>query len=117
VEVEVRAVKNGASGRSAFVLGVLAVGGLALGAGGCHYRTGPTVIEEEAASPVTLPPPELEAGRDKGVPNFVPGNAVPPSFGAGPSGSDEPMTSPYRHDGARIERSLTTGVTGSDHGQ
>jgi hypothetical protein len=117
VEVEVRAVKNEASSRSGLVLGFLAVGGLglALGSSGCH-RSGPAVIEEGEASPVMLPPPALEAGRDKGRRLYVAGNPVPPSFGRGPSAEDAPMTSPYSHDGARIERSLTTGVTGSDHG-
>jgi hypothetical protein len=116
--MEVRAVKNAASGRSTLALGFVAMAGLGLGLGstGCHRPHGPTVIQEEAASPVTLPPPALEAGRDKGVPRYVPGNSLPPSLGRGPSAGDAPMTSPYRHDGARIERSLTDGVPGTDHG-
>jgi hypothetical protein len=101
-----------------FVVASLSIAlAVVLGAGGCHRSHGPQVLRARgtlslASSPA--PSSALEAGRDKGAPALAGLNMPPPAVGATPSPADRPLGMPYRHDGARIEHSASTGVPGTD---
>jgi hypothetical protein len=81
---------------------------------GCHRERGPALIETDTQMTFGPQPTPLEAGRDKGVPGFAAGIDPPPAVGSVPSLGDKAISPPYQHDGARIDHSLTTGVTGTD---
>jgi hypothetical protein len=90
---------------------------IALGAGGCRRRLyGPPVVRADGggASQAAASPSPLEAGRDKGKPSLAGPPAPPPAVGAEPRHGDRPLGEPFQHDGARIDRSVTTGTPGTD---
>ena len=102
-----------------FVVTTLSIAlAIVLGAGGCHYRhsgrLGPPVVRAEGQKVAALPPSPLEGGRDKGAPALAVQSRVPPAAGIEPSPADRPIDPPYRHDGARIDHSLSSGAPGSD---
>jgi hypothetical protein len=93
---------------------------LVLGAAGCR-RVGPPVTHGSGRMLTAPPPSPLEAGKDKGVPALAGGNGPPPPAAAPvprsiepPRSGQRPIGMPYRHDGARILRSASTGTPGTD---
>lgn len=102
-----------------FVVTTLSIAlAIVLGAGGCHYRHtgryGPAVVRGEGQKVAALPPSPLEGGRAKGKPALAPQSPEPATTGVEPAPAARPVDPPYRHDGARIERSMSSGVPGSD---
>src|SRR2546430_2427866 len=99
-----------------FVVTTLSIAlAILLGAGGCHRAHGPVMVRGGPDALSAAPPPSpLEGAAAKGDPTLARQAAPPPAVGGVPRTDELPVERPYRHDGARIERSVTTGVPGTD---